>query len=97
MLTPGRAPLDELAVRVAQLAGVDASAVRRSLAADPRMFSLAARQATMAGLSGEGQGHAEQASAGSRQGRLLLVIDQFEQVFTQCPDEREQQAFITAL
>ena len=35
VFTPGRAPLDELAVRVASLAGADAAAVRRGLAADP--------------------------------------------------------------
>src|SRR5205823_6535089 len=29
--------------------------------------------------------------------RLLLVLDQFEQLFTQCPDEEQRQAFITAL
>ena len=29
--------------------------------------------------------------------RLLLVVDQFEQIFTQCPDDRQRQAFITAL
>ena len=29
--------------------------------------------------------------------RLLLIIDQFEQVFTQCSDEGERQAFATAL
>ena len=31
------------------------------------------------------------------QPRLLLVVDQFEQVFTQCPDEGQRRAFITAL
>ena len=35
VFTPGRAPLDELAVRVAVLAGADAAAVRRGLDADP--------------------------------------------------------------
>ena len=29
--------------------------------------------------------------------RLVLVVDQFEEVFTQCTDERERQAFIHAL
>ena len=29
--------------------------------------------------------------------RLLLVVDQFEQVFTQCPDEAQRRAFVTAL
>ena len=29
--------------------------------------------------------------------RLLLVVDQFEQVFTQCPEEEQRRMFITAL
>jgi hypothetical protein len=31
------------------------------------------------------------------QRRLLLVVDQFEELFTQCSDERQRRAFITAL
>ena len=29
--------------------------------------------------------------------RLVLIVDQFEEVFTQCPDEQERRAFIHAL
>ena len=49
LFTPTRAPLDELALRVALLAGTDASAVRRGLAADPAGFALPARQAARHG------------------------------------------------
>src|SRR5215475_8143716 len=45
VFTPTRAPLDELALRVAPLAGTDASAMRRGLEADPSWFALTARQA----------------------------------------------------
>ena len=45
MFTPTRAPLDELALQVAPLAGADAAAVRRGLAAEPDGFALTARQA----------------------------------------------------
>src|SRR5690242_16702717 len=48
VLTPTRAPLDELALRVAVLAGTDASAVRRGLDTSPAGFTLAARQAVLA-------------------------------------------------
>ena len=34
---------------------------------------------------------------GRQQPRLLLVVDQFEQLFTQCPDEQQRRAFIVAL
>lgn len=88
--TPTRAPLDELATRVAALAGADAPAVRRGLDADPAGFALTARQAALAAV--------EKGWAGfTPEPRLLLVIDQFEQLFTQCADEQLRRAFITAL
>jgi WD40 repeat protein len=100
VFTPGRAPLDELALRVAVLAGADAAAARRGLDRDPSGFALTARQAAFAPppgarrdqeASGDGRHQSQQ------QRRLLLVVDQFEQVFTQCADEGEREAFITAL
>ena len=115
VFTPGRAPLDELALRVGLLAGADAAAVRRGLDGDPGRFALTARQAALAAPpvpGGEVGGPARPlvGSAGSvgstgslgsmgplGQRRLLLVVDQFEQVFTQCPDDGQRQAFITAL
>ena len=48
VFTPTRAPLDELALRVAVLAGADAAAVRRGLDANPDGFALTARQAALA-------------------------------------------------
>ena len=33
----------------------------------------------------------------SRQGRLLLVVDQFEELFTQCAGEAQRRALISAL
>jgi WD40 repeat protein len=100
LFTPARAPLDELAVRVASLAGADAAAVRRGLAADPAGFALIARQAALAQPAGPGD--PDGAGPGPHQRpqprrRLLLVVDQFEQVFTQCPDDEQRRAFITAL
>ena len=113
VLTPGGSPLDELALRVAALAGTDAAAVRRGLEADPERFALTARQAAYAlppisggrttarrrrpkrrGQRPEQEPERQQPQA---QRRLLLVIDQFEQVFTQCDDEGQRRAFATAL
>jgi WD40 repeat protein len=98
VFTPGRAPLDELALRVAVLAGADAAAVRRGLDSDPSGFALTARQATFAFPSIPGN-DPESPGPGRHQSRrrLLLVVDQFEQVFTQCGDEGQRQGFITAL
>jgi hypothetical protein len=95
VFTPGREPLAELAVRVAPVAGVDAAAVLPGLAADPAGFALTARQAALARLGTPAQNGGVLDGAGQR--RVLLVIDQFEQLFTQCQHEDERQAFITAL
>src|SRR5215471_13598758 len=99
VFTPTRAPLDELALRVAPLAGADAAAVRRGLAADPAWFALTARQAALARPHRQPgtNGSAAERDQPSRQGRLLLVVDQFEELFTQCADEEQRRAFIAAL
>jgi WD40 repeat protein/transcriptional regulator with XRE-family HTH domain len=99
LFTPTGAPLDELALRVALLAGTDAGAVRRGLAADPDGFALTARQAALAGPPGPaGAPDGRPAWRDQRQpGRLLLVVDQFEELFTQCAEEAQRRAFIAAL
>jgi WD40 repeat protein/DNA-binding XRE family transcriptional regulator len=100
VFTPGRAPLDELALRVAVLAGTDVSAVRRGLEADPAGFALTARQAALArlpGSAGDGDGPVAERDQPPPLRRLLLVVDQFEELFTQCPEEGQRRAFITAL
>jgi WD40 repeat protein/transcriptional regulator with XRE-family HTH domain len=99
LFTPTRAPLDELALRVAPLAGADAAAVRRGLAADPDGFALTARQAAQAGPPGptEVQDGRPAQRDQRRPRRLLLVVDQFEELFTQCAEEGQRRAFITAL
>ena len=94
LFTPARAPLEELAVRVAQLAGADAAAVRRGLGIDPAGFALTARQA---GMVQPGSPAGDQACPPGQRSRLLLMVDQFEQLFTQCSDEEQRRAFITAL
>jgi WD40 repeat protein len=100
VFTPTRDPLDELALRVAALAGADAAAVRRGLDTDPERFALTARQAALAPPPGPGrdlEGPRSERQQQPQQRRLLLVVDQFEQVFTQCPDEGQRTGFITAL
>jgi WD40 repeat protein/transcriptional regulator with XRE-family HTH domain len=100
VFTPTRAPLDELALRIAPLAGADAAAVRRGLAADPDGFALTARQAALArpgGPMGGSDGLAPERDRPSPPQRLLLVVDQFEELFTQCAEEGQRRAFIAAL
>jgi WD40 repeat protein len=91
LFSPAHAPLDELAVRAARLAGADAAAVRRGLEDDPAGFALTARQAALAHPAGDADG-----SKPERR-RVLLIVDQFEQLFTQCDDEEQRQAFVAAL
>ena len=94
LFTPGSRPLDELAAQVAVLAGISVEDARESLTASPERFGRLARQAVI-------EQSRQSLDQGTRtpvaQQRLLLIIDQFEQLFTQCPDEGEQRAFITAL
>ena len=97
MFTPGRSPLDELALRVGLLAGADAAAVRRGLDANPDGFALTARQAALASAPGAGRDPDGPAAGRHQQPRLLLVVDQFEQLFTQCTDEEQRRVFVTAL
>ena len=84
VFTPGPAPLGELAAQVAPRAGAVAGTMQRELAAHPEGFAFTARQAALA------------AGAAGR-ARLLMIIDQFEQLFTLCPDAAQQEAFIVAL
>ena len=100
VFTPTRAPLDELALRVGVLAGADAAVVRRELEGAPAWFALTARQAALAGPP-ETAGDADGGRAVRRdqlgQRRVVLVVDQFEELFTQCAEEGQRRAFITAL
>jgi WD40 repeat protein len=86
VFAPGSGPVGELAVRVAPLARADAAALRWQLAADPAGFALTARQAALSAGGTE---------AGCK--RVMLVVDQCEQLFTACQSQPERQAFFTAL
>jgi hypothetical protein len=82
LLTPGEHPLEELAVHVASLCDVAAGSLRTDLEADPTSIGLAIRQALLTRPS---------------QVQILVVVDQFEEVFTLCREERERVRFIDAL
>ncbi|MFD2416893.1 nSTAND1 domain-containing NTPase [Amycolatopsis pigmentata] len=82
LCTPGEHPLEEGAAQLARLMGIPASAVLADLRADPHHLHLAIRQA-LADRPGDVE--------------LLIVVDQFEEVFTLCQDIGERAQFITAL
>ncbi len=83
VLTPTAHPLEALAAVLTREAESPSalSTLAAELAAEPRAFSLAARQLL----------------ARQNKPRLLLVIDQFEEVFAQCHSEEERKAFIDNL
>jgi WD40 repeat protein len=87
MFTPGPHPLEECALRLAalDLAGLRGAGPRDlhdELAGDPRGLHWVARR----GLLGQPDGS-----------DLLLVVDQFEEVYTLCQDPDERARFIGAL
>ena len=97
VMTPTKDPLTELAGCLAAVGGLDALAVREGLARQPDQAHLCIRSAVLAAAARRGE---ERLVAGDGDGRLVLIVDQFEQVFTLTPErggEAARQAFITAL
>ena len=97
VMTPTKDPLSELAARLAAVGGTDALAVRDGLARHPDQAQLAVRSAV---LGAAVRRDAELTASGDGAARLVLIVDQFEQVFTLNSDlggEAARQAFITAL
>lgn len=84
---PGERPLESLAVALAGAAGLgdSPSAVRdliRDLGADPHMLHLTTRLSLRDAASDR---------------RLVVLVDQFEEIFTLCPDEEQRKAIIANL
>ncbi|QIQ06569.1 hypothetical protein [Streptomyces liangshanensis] len=86
VFTPGPHPLEECAVRLAARAGVARDPVHTALMAEPRTFHRMVRQILA--------GREETCSAADE---LLVVVDQFEEVFTLCRDARERERFVDSL
>jgi len=83
VLTPGHHPLNELAVRISLLNGFTPGALLSDLEADHRGLDLVVRRV----LAGDENDRSQ----------LLLVVDQFEEIFALCGDEAERRRFIEAL
>jgi WD40 repeat protein len=97
VMTPTKDPLTELAARLAAVGGPDAVAVQEGLARHPDQAHLAIRSAVLAAAARRDE---QPPPSGDNGARLVLIVDQFEQIFTLNPDldgEATQQAFITAL
>ncbi|MFI5776468.1 AAA family ATPase [Nocardia sp. NPDC051570] len=85
-MTPGRRPLTILAQRLAMPTAATPAALLAQLRQDPAQSPKVVADALSAYAGTE-----------IPDGRLLLVVDQFEELFTTCDDEYERRAFITAL
>ncbi|KPH97280.1 WD-40 repeat-containing protein [Actinobacteria bacterium OK074] len=82
LFAPGAHPLQECAARLAAVVGGSATALHQELTTQPQALHLTVLKA-LADRPPDAE--------------LLVVVDQFEEIFTLCPDERERTGFITAL
>ncbi|MEO3819204.1 trypsin-like peptidase domain-containing protein [Plantactinospora sp. B24E8] len=87
-LTPGSRPLTELVSHMAVLAGSSVGALVDEVRDAPIRFAALARQAALADAGRKGL---------DRAGPVVLIVDQFEEIFTLCGDATERAAFIAAL
>lgn len=83
LIIPGTDPLTELVSRTACLAREPAMTALQAVRRRPEDFGALATQAAL--------------TSGGPTGRLVIVVDQFEEIFTRCEDPAEQAAFVTAL
>ncbi|MGE0601184.1 MAG: LuxR C-terminal-related transcriptional regulator [Dehalococcoidia bacterium] len=81
IISPGSDPLAELASRIASIKNVSPDSALHDLESDERTLGLVARQ--------ENDGDEER--------RLVVVIDQFEELFTMCRDRQVQRQFVRLL
>ncbi|TWV46014.1 hypothetical protein FRZ03_15490 [Streptomyces misionensis] len=86
-VTPGAQPLASLARRLAPSAELSPDACAARLREEPQFLPELVRSALRAATGGEDVPG----------GRLLVLVDQFEELFTLCPDEEERRAFVNAL
>jgi len=82
LLSPGGHPLEECVVRLAELTGNSPGTLKAEFLDDPGNFHLRIRQAL---------------ADRPEETDLLIVVDQFEEVFTLCSDRAERDRFIAAL
>jgi WD40 repeat protein len=83
VLTPGDRPIDTLAARLAGVSLIDPATVAATIRENPTQFGMLCQVA---------------AERAAREGaRLVIIVDQFEQLFTDGASPAERMAFATAL
>lgn len=96
-LTPTTRPLHELARRLAQVTGLSSRETAQALASGPESLRSLVRDALReraAHVPRQGPGRDR---SGAATPGLVLVADQFEEIFTLCADKQERRAFVRAL
>ena len=96
VIRPTASPLRELAMQLAGMSGADPVSVYRSLSAAPGEAPMLAEHAVRA-AAGRGAGTGPVDAAACDPPRLVLVVDQFEELFTADVSPVEREAFIAAL
>ncbi|MFE7069269.1 hypothetical protein ACFU96_04135 [Streptomyces sp. NPDC057620] len=96
IFTPGPHPLEECATRLAARAGTAPGPVQSALMAGPLAFHRTVRQ-ILAREGEQEQREGQEQETGFATHDLLVVVDQFEEVFTLCRDARERERFVAAL
>jgi WD40 repeat protein len=105
-MRPDSRPLEQLSVQLGDLAGLIGSDVYDQLMTDPARAAMIVRQGLLSqeerhrsGIVPTGTDPTGGISGGPDTGqrRLILLIDQFEEVFTRCHDDEERDVFIDAL
>ncbi|GAA3421963.1 ATP-binding protein [Streptosporangium vulgare] len=93
--TPGQRPLQELATQLAVRCGADPDAVLAELHRDPSQARERAHQV----LAAERIRRHQQGATGDGPQRLVVVVDQFEELFTLASSEHagETETFVVAL
>ena len=81
-LTPGEQPLRHLSIRLADARGIAAGPVHEALTASPDAIRMLCAQILSGGADGP---------------YLAIIVDQFEETFTLCQEERERRRFVAAL
>jgi WD40 repeat protein len=97
VVTPSQDPLDELALAMATAGGDAVISLRRVLEADPATFALAVHEAANRLCAPESPGERPVLAGARDVPRMLILVDQFERLFTQCLDDGKRRAFIAAL
>ncbi|HEV2781302.1 MAG TPA: ATP-binding protein, partial [Actinophytocola sp.] len=87
LLTPTPQPLDELAAHLAGLAGAETRVLAGELTADPTGLVDVVQRV----LAARPRSHPAQPN------KVLIVVDQFEEVFTLCTRESQRRGFVRAL